>query len=147
MRLDACNDLFELGHEEVVDREAACGVDDDDVVSVGLGLGDCALGDVGRVATGLGIDGDVEPLAEDLKLLDGGGTVDVCGDEEGLLLVVAFDEACELAGGGGFAGALKANHHDDGGSEAALDEGEAGVDGAHEGLEFVVADLDEDIAG
>ena len=48
----------------------------------------------------------------------------------------------ELAGGGRLAGALEADHHD-AGRAPPLAVAERGVDRAHEGLELVVADLDE----
>ena len=58
----------------------------------------------------LGVDG----LGDDFELLAGGGAVDVDGDEQGAVAAL-FEPGGELAGGGGFAGALEAGHEDDGG--------------------------------
>ena len=52
-------------------------------------------------------------LGRRFQLLAGGGAVDVDGDEHGAVAGF-FEPLGELAGGGGFAGALQAGHEDDG---------------------------------
>lgn len=49
-------------------------------------------------------DGDAKLTADDLQLLNGGGTIDVTGYQQGLLAVF-FHETGELCTVGGFTGA------------------------------------------
>ncbi len=146
---------FELGHlvhEGLVDAEAAGGVDDEDVVGVVAGFFEGGFGkaeDGGGVVVGggvvlafveLGTDGG----GDDFELLAGGGTVDVDGDEHGAVATL-FEPGGELAGGGGFAGALEAGHEDDGGRLGG--EFEAGGVGAEGGDELVADDFDDLLGG
>jgi len=80
------------------------------------------------------VDGDVQPLAEHLELLHGGGAVDVRRDEQRLAALLD-EHARELAGGGRLAGALQTDHHDLGHARAEL---QRGVDRAHEALQLLV---------
>src|SRR6185369_3269554 len=75
--LDARLDLLELRHERVVDREPAGGVVDDDVVLLLLRLLERAPAELGRLEPRDVEHRDVELLAEDAELIDGGGAVDV----------------------------------------------------------------------
>ena len=105
-------DRRELLHERLVDREAAGGVVDDDVVAAALRLvaGACVQISSG-VAPGHVEDRDADLLAEDLELLDGGGALHVGRDEERLLPLL-LQVARELGAGGRLPGALEADHHD-----------------------------------
>ena len=76
--LDGFLELLELGHHVVVDLEAACGVDEHDAVARAARLIDAVPRDPDDVLMpALGVDGDVELLAERLELVDRGGTIDV----------------------------------------------------------------------
>jgi hypothetical protein len=145
-------------------RSSAGGVEDDDVAAVLFGEVDGVAADLhGVFVVALGIDGHVGLLAEGVQLVDGGGALQVGGDEEGIF-AFGFQVEGELAAGGGFAGALEAAHHEDGGAggdehdawggtgEAhaaarcfAAGLGDVGV-GAHEADEFVVDDFDHLLA-
>ena len=65
------------------------------------------------VAPGDVEDRDVDLLAEDLELLDGGGALHVGGDEQRLLALL-LEQARELRAGRRLARALEADHHDAG---------------------------------
>ena len=93
----------------------------------------------------LGVDGELEALAQDLELVDGGGAVDVGGDEERVVALL-HEEAGELADGGGFAGALEADQHDPG-RLALLRAVDARLDGPHHVDQLALADGDEMIDG
>src|SRR6185295_1872310 len=113
----------ELGHQRLINMQAAGGVEDDDVASV-------LFGEVYGVATDLhgvfvlafGIDRDAYLLGEGGELVDGGGALQVGGNQQGIF-AFAFEPEGEFAAGSGFAGALEAAHHEDGGS--GLDEHDA----------------------
>ena len=132
-------DLLELTHEGVVEGEAASGVEDDHVAAHVAGL----LHGEGTELYGLHAldaeDGHGQLSAEGHELVDGGRSVDVSGDQHGL---VALGQQLlgELAGGGGLARALEAHHHDERGLSFHR---EAGFHGAHEPHQLVMADLDE----
>ena len=82
-RLDRGVDLGDLGHERLVDGEAAGRVEDDDVADLALGGLDAAAGDVGHArADGRAVDRDVERPAERLELVGGGGPIRVRRDEQ-----------------------------------------------------------------
>ena len=137
-------DLLELLHEGVVDVEAARRIDDDGVVPHLEGVFDGLF---------CRFRGSLRPLFKDfrlglsahhLKLVDGGGTVDVARDEEGALTLLPELKG-ELAAEGRLARALQAAHQDDGrrlGSDFEL-----GVPRPHEGDELFVDDLDDLLGG
>ena len=141
--LDRLLDLLELVHERVVDGEAAGGVDDHHVTAHVAGLGDSQLGELHRLHALDAEHRHTELAAEHHELVDRRRTVDVRGHEHGLL-ALGEQALGQLARGGRLAGALQADHHDDGGIVVEL---QAGVDRAHELAEFVVAGLDEVVLG
>ena len=159
MGLRSCFELGHFVHEGFVDAEAAGGVDDEDVAGGVAGFAAGFFGeaeDVGGAGScrawapivggsevafvDLGADG----LGDDFELLAGGGAVDVDGDEHGAVAAL-FEPGGELAGGGGFAGALQAGHEDDGGGLGG--EFEAGGVGAEGGDELVADDFDDLLGG
>ena len=152
--LAGVEELFEplhLAHEVFVDVEAAGGVDDEGVAAHDRGFAAGFFGQaVDQRRTGgfallvafveLGLDG----FGDDFELLAGGGAVDVDGDEHGAVAAL-FEPGRELAGGGGFAGALQAGHENDRGRLRG--EFEAGRVFAEEGDELVANDLDDLLGG
>ena len=62
--------------------QTACGIEEDHVVAVLLGMADSGLGDGNRILLPHLEDGNAELTADDLQLLDGGRTVNVAGDEK-----------------------------------------------------------------
>src|SRR5690606_35951738 len=109
------DDLLELAHQHVVDRESAGGVEDDVVVAVLPGGRNRGSADLDGVAFFFGVDWHTELFTEDLELLDGGGSVDVAGDHHRFGLEVLDEPARDLAAGGGLTRPLEADHHDLGG--------------------------------
>ena len=93
--------------------EAAGCVDDEDASGARFGGGGGVEEGGGGVAALAGLD-DVDAGAggPDFKLLDGGGAEGVgCAEQDGAALGAI--KRGELAGGGGLAGAVDADHHDD----------------------------------
>ena len=106
---------------------------------------DGGLADGDRVfLRAVGVDRDLELLAEDVQLVDGGGALQVGGDEQRLAAAL-LEHAAELAGGGRFAGALQAAHHQHGDVVRAF-EVERVVDRAHQVDELLVDDADDLLA-
>ena len=141
--LDLGLEALEFADECVVDLEAARGVEEDEVGAELLGLFPAVAGDAGNVLGGaVGVAGEVFLLGEGLQLVDGGGSVDVAGDEHGLAPVLG-EALGELGGGGGLARAVEADEED--AQRAIL--AQVGGALAEELDEFVVDDLDDLLAG
>ena len=103
----------------------------------------CSVGAVCGVEFAL-VDLGLDGVGDDFELLAGGGTVDVHGHQHRPVAAL-FEPLRELAGGGGFAGALEAGHEDDGGGLGG--ELEARGVAAEDVLELVGDDLDELLGG
>ena len=141
-------DVCYLLHEFLVDGEAACGIDDDDVIGVSLGVTDGVEGYLyGVGGSWFDIYGDVYLPGEYAELLHGCGTEGVAGSEEGLLGSLVLEHLGELAGHGGLTGSVEACHEDDGGVADTAGEVEVYGLAAHEGCEFVVDYLDHELLG
>ncbi len=142
LRAQGVADAGELAQEGVVEVEASGGIDDDGVPGDAGGLGKRGGGEGGGVFGGaVGGDGDVEGAGERFELVDGGGALEVGGDEEGVA-PVALEPGGEFGGGGGLPAALEAAEEDA--------EGGAGRKGrgiAQEPDEFIVEDLHHLLAG
>ena len=111
--MDLCFDVAKLGHQLFIDRESACGIEDDDITVVCLGCIDRVLRDVDRIHIRRhAVDRDIRLLAQDFELLDRCRTIDVAGCHH---RTVAFflEHQSELAGRRRLAGALQTNKHDD----------------------------------
>ena len=120
---DHAPDLLQLFHQVRLRRQAAGGVDDDDVAAARLAGDDGVEGHAGRVAAFLADDldpcrrravaGRAGALGPDEQLLARRGAKGVGGGEQHLLIRV--DEvARELADAGRLAGAVDADDHDHG---------------------------------
>ena len=106
--LNELMELLKLFDEEVVDFLATGGVENDDGgLARFLGF-ESLFGNFDEVFfTGLGgKDGNFALCTQHLQLLDGGGTVKVASDEEGLAAVF-LEAAGELGGGGGLTGTVQ----------------------------------------
>ena len=115
LRLRALADGGDLAHQVFVDVQAASGIEDEHGQRLLARPFEAALGDIYRlIARWLGIDGDIELLANLLQLLHGGGPLHVGGDHARLLAVLA-EPVGQLGRLGGLAGALQADEHEDGG--------------------------------
>ena len=139
-RVAATLDLLQLVHQRLVDGEPAGGVEDDRVAARFGGDPLGLLADERRAASRLGEDRHVQLLAQDAELVDGSGAVHVRGNQQGPAAAL-FQQARQLADGGGLAAPLQAHHHDAGGT--LLGEADARVDRPHQLDQLVVAELDE----
>lgn len=128
--LGKLREFLEGGHEALVVVATTGGVDEDDVVALLGGVGDCVLGDGGGVlAVALLVEFDLASFAGgeffevadvDGELLDGAGAEGVAGGDEDFVLVLQEEEA-DLGEVGGLADAVDADDGHDVG--AALAEG------------------------
>ena len=142
---EALRDRLHLGHQRIVDVEAAGGVEQDDVIGLQLGRLDRALGDIDRLLAGddrQRVDVGLAPEHRQLLLRRRAGDVER-GHQHPLAL--ALRQALgELGGGGRLARALEADHHDHG---RRIDvEVELGGLGAERLDQGVVDDLDDHLA-
>ena len=113
-RLDRGVDRRDLGHQLLVEREAAGGVEDHHVTDLPPGRLDPAADDVDDGGPdGRPVDRDVEGLAERLELVGGGRAVRVGGHEQRPPSEL-HDVAGELGGRGRLARALQADERHDG---------------------------------
>ena len=142
-RLDGVAHVGELVHQRLVDLQPAGGVHDHDVAPVGCGAVDALAGGDDGVR-GLGaVDGHLQLAPELLELVDGGGSLEVGGDEPRTLLLVLAQVERELRGGGRLAGPLQPaeEHH-----RRRTSEGEPRVARPHQHGQLVVDDLDDLLA-
>ena len=113
MRMGGGFDIRRLGHHLFVERGAAGGVEQHDVVAAELARLDGAPRDLLRL---LAFDDrqrrDLEIAAEHGKLLHRRRAIDVERGHQHLALVALGEAAGEFCGGGGFTGALQTDHHD-----------------------------------
>ena len=138
-------DFREFAHEDVVDGESPCGIEDDEIAPDFTGMGDAFLANIDGVGVISGVDRDGDGFAEDLELFGGSGPIDVAGDEQGGCLVLFFEPEGEFCGGGGFTGALQSDEHDFGGC---FSHGDGFfVDGPHEVFEFFLTNFDKMLSG
>ena len=110
-RFDGIADLFEFFHQLFVDMQSTRRIEEDHVVAVFLRVFDAGFRDLdGADLVSEREDRDPGRFADDLQLIDRGGTVDVAGDEQGIF-PLAFHQFGDLGGVGRFARALKTRHH------------------------------------
>src|SRR6476659_6812510 len=82
VRLDRLADVHELGHQRLVDVQAAARVDDQHVLAVARGLPERPGGDLDRVLVrALLVDRGADLAADRDELVDGGRAVDVAGGD------------------------------------------------------------------
>ena len=146
-RIGGGADFLHLRHQRLVDREAAGGVEQHDVVTLAPGGIHRALGYLHRGLAGDdGQAGDARLLGQLLQLQLRGGPLGVEAGEQDLLLQPLPEAQREFAGGGGLAGALQADQQDRhrrGGVEVDRD----GAGTAQLLDHLVVDDLDDLLAG
>src|SRR5215210_6991403 len=138
VRLDPVGEAADLVHQRLVDMEAAGGVHDHHVVSALAGDGEGALAESDHGLSRVRLQHrHVDAAADLLELLDGGGALQVAGDEKRVLAAL-LEALGQLARGGRLARALEAAEHDD---RRAAVEAELGPLLAEEGGELVADDL------
>ncbi len=76
---------FEFRHQVIVDSESARGVIDDRGKAFALGAGEASGADRGwQFALRAGMDWNINRGSEGLQLIDGGGAIDIGGDQQRL---------------------------------------------------------------
>ena len=94
--------------------KSAGGIEEHKVVAVLFRVLDSGFRNIDRVGRSHLEHGDVKLPAHRLKLLNGGGTIDIAGREQRTLALLAHIGG-ELRAVGGLARALQADQHDDAG--------------------------------
>ena len=139
-------DRGRLRHHLFVERGAAGGVEQHDVVAAELAGFERTARDLRRLLAGDDRQGrNVEIAAEHRELFHRRRAVDVERGHQHLALVALDQAAGELGGGGGFAGALQADHHDRDRRHGVEIDGLAV--GAERRDQLVMDDLDHHLAG
>ena len=119
-------------------------IEEDHVVSVADGVRDGGLCHIDGIGLAHFKDRYADLRANDLKLPDGGGTVDVTRAQQWVFALL-FEKPRELTGVGGFARTLKTHHHDDRGRLRG--HADLLVVAAHQGSQLLVDDLDDHLRG
>ena len=146
MRIGRGFDLGGFRHHLFVERGAAGGIEQHHVVAAEFGGFQRALGDLRRLLAGDDRQGlDIEVAAEHRELLHRRRAIDVERGHQHLALVALGQAAGEFCGGGGFAGALQADHHDRDRRHRVEVDGLAV--GAERGDQLVMDDLHHHLAG
>ena len=146
MRIGGALHFGRFRHHRFVERGAAGGVEQHDVVAAELRRLQRALRDLRRrlaLHDRQRLDADV--AAEHGELLHRRRAAGVERGHQHLALVALGQAAGELCGGGGFAGALQADHHD--GDRRRRVEVDGLAVGAERRDQLVVDDLDDHLAG
>ena len=108
-RVDGKADGFDLFHQREVDREAAGGIQDDDVEDFAARGIHGALGDLQRRLAGDDRQrGHLGALGQLFELELGGGALGIEAGEQDFFALAGFQAQRDFAGGGGFAGTLEA---------------------------------------
>ena len=101
-------------HQLRINMETTGGIENNDIVAVVLGVGNCLFGNFNGVNLTHFKNRNVNLASDDLELVDCRRTVNVAGDEKRASPLFLKMEG-ELSGMGGFTGALETDHHNDGG--------------------------------
>ena len=143
--MDGLLDGGNLVHHFLVHGQTTGGIDDNQVVTFGLGLLDGVLGNLhGVFAVGLAVHGHVNLLGQYAQLFDGGRTIDVAGHEQRLAVLLRLEHAGQLAREGCLTRTLQTRHQDDRRFAAQVD---FGGFAAHQLRQFVVDNLHHQLAG
>ena len=138
-------DVHQLLHQHFIDLQAACGIQNHDVVAVVLGVCQRLTGDLRRLCAGQGEHRRTGLFAHHLQLVNSSGAVDIAGHQHGAaaLLDIELGKLCRV---GGFAVALQAAEHDDR-LALVLDVQAGSFAAAHEGYQLLIDDLDHLLGG
>ena len=146
MRIGGGFDFRGLAHHLFVERGAAGGIEQHHVVAAELACFQRAARDLRRLLAGHDRQRrNVEIAPQHGQLLHRRRAVDVERGHQHLALVALGHAAGEFRGGGGFAGALKSDHHDRDRRHRIEIDGLAV--GTERGDQFVMDDLDHHLAG
>jgi len=138
-------DGLEFCHQRLVYMEAAGGVQEDHVVAVLFGVLNGGLGNGDGIFLAHLEDRDVQLFPHHFQLLDGGGTIDVAGNQQRALAVLLAHETSQLGCVGGFTRALEAHHHHHRGGLGG--DGNLRAVASHEVDQLLVDDFDNGLGG
>jgi hypothetical protein len=131
-------------HQRFVDGQSSGGVDDDGVVGLRLGFVYTLQGYLhGVLRLHVHIDGHLYLLGEDAQLLDGGGSVDVAGHQQGASVAFRLEQVGQFPGECRLTGTVETGHQDDGGMSLEL---QFGGLSSHQCGELVVDDFDHELS-
>ena len=146
MRVCLFPDVGHFDHQRLVDMRAAGGVENNNIMAAKLGGLYGAGGDLDRRLAGNDRQRvDAGLYAELAQLLLGGGAARIERRKQHLLLRPLGQALADLAGRGGLARALQADHHDDDGGRRIEVNGNTFF--AEHADKFVMDDLDDHLAG
>ena len=102
VRVDGIFDVANLVHHLLIHGQTTSGIDDDHIVAVFLGVFDRIFGDFNRLfAAFLGINRNLNLLAQNLQLVDSGGTIHVASHQQRFLVAFLLEHVGQLGGVGG----------------------------------------------
>ena len=133
-------DVPQLLHQVLVDVQASCGIEDDDVVAVVLGVFNGVFGDLHRADGAHLKDGCIHLGTNYLQLFNRCRAVDVAGYQQWTVTLLA-KHLGQFGRMGGFTGTLQAAHHDDGWNLGG--KVDAAVGGTHQLGQLVANNLDD----
>ena len=137
-------DVFQLFHELLIYMKTTGGIKEHQIISMHLCVGYCGFGNLNGVALSHLEHRDIQLLAHSFQLLDSGGTVNVAGDQQRTLALLAHISG-KLCTVGGFTCTLQTYQHADAGVFAAYIQLNALA--AHKSYELLVDDLDDHLCG
>ena len=134
-----------LVHHLLVDSQTTSGIDDDNIIILGLGLADGIVGNLDYIlVVGLRINGNTHALANHVQLLDGSRTVNVAGNEQRILMLTLLEHLSQLTAECGLTRTLQTRHQHDGRTAFQLQfYGLA----THQFCQLVMDNLDHQLAG
>ena len=112
MNFDRVLDLLQFFHHLFIDVKSSCGIQNDQIVAILLGMLQRCFGDIRRLLVfPHGEDFHALLLSVDLQLLNRCRTVDItCYQKR--LLTFQLELTCQLCSGRRLTGSLKPHHHD-----------------------------------
>ncbi len=111
-RLQDRLDSLQFTHENLIHLETTSGVDDQGITTKLPGPPDGLAADIHRILVALRrMNRHFQLASQYRQLLDGGGPINIDGNQVRFLAIV-FEPPGQLAGGGGLARALKTDQHD-----------------------------------
>ena len=143
--VDGLFDVADLFHHLLIHGETTRGIHNHHIEAIGLGVGNRILGNLDRLfGVGFGIDRHIELFAQNLQLVDSGGTIHVACDEQRFAMAFVFQHVSQLGGMGGLTRTLQTCHQDD--RRISIDVDVFGSS-AHQLNQFVVGDFHHHLAG
>ena len=139
MRLYRSLDVAQFLHERFINLQAACRIDDDDIICMRCRVCDRSTRNGNSILLPLREHRHIDLSANNLKLLDRSGPIDIISHKERALALFLQHES-KLAGRGRLSRSLKTRKHDDG--RRIRTDVETALRPTHQRGEFLIDDLD-----